>query len=67
MNMISKDRDAAFYTIDDIADLLQITNKAVRHRIARGGSGKDIPPFVKIGGLIRFKVSDTQDWYQNLV
>ena len=67
MNMISKDRDAAFYTIDDIADLLQITNKAVRHRIAWGGGGKDIPPLVNIGGLIRFKVSDTQDSYQNLV
>ena len=42
MNMISKVRDAAFHTIDDIADLLQITNKAVRNRIARGGGGKDI-------------------------
>ncbi len=33
---------------------------------AQGRAGKSIPPYVKLGQLVRFKVTDYEEWYKNL-
>ena len=47
-----------FYTIDDIVKLLKISKQSIYNQIHQGKAGQSIPPYIKLGGLIRFKVSD---------
>ena len=54
------------YTIDEMASILKITKKSIYNKIHTGKSGIDIPPHVKMGGLIRFKRTDYLKWYSNL-
>ena len=60
--MIKKD----FYTVDEMAEKLMITRQSVYNKIHAGRAGKSIPPYVKMGNLVRFRNSDYQDWYKKL-
>ena len=55
-----------FYTIDEMAEKLKIAKQSIYNQINQGRAGKSIPPFVKLGGLIRLKVTDYEEWYKNL-
>ena len=55
-----------FYTIDEMAEKLRVTKRSVYNDIHKGNAGISIPPFVKLGGRIRFKVTDYEEWYKNL-
>jgi len=55
-----------FYTLDDMANLLKVSKQSIYNQIHQGKAGQSIPPYIKLGGLIRFKVSDYKPWYQNL-
>ena len=55
-----------FYTIDDIVKLLKISKQSIYNQIHQGRAGQSIPPYIKLGGLIRFKVSDYKPWYDSL-
>ena len=55
-----------FYTLGDMAKLLKVSKQRIYHQIHQGKAGISIPPYVKLGGLIRFRVSDYRDWYKNL-
>ena len=54
------------YTIDEMAALLKISKKSIYNKIHLGKSGEEIPPMVKLGGLVRFKRTDYLNWYSNL-
>ena len=55
-----------FYTIDDMASILKVSKKSIYNQIHQGQAGISIPPFVKLGGRIRFKASDHKRWYEDL-
>lgn len=55
-----------FYTIDEIAKKLKLSKQSIYNRIHAGRAGKSIPPYVKMGKLVRFRVSDYRDWYKKL-
>ena len=55
-----------FYTVDEMAEKLKITRQSVYNKIHAGRAGKSIPPYVKMGKLVRFRASDYQDWYKKL-
>ena len=55
-----------FYTVDEMAEKLKITRQSVYNKIHAGRAGKSIPPYVKMGNLVRFRNSDYQDWYKKL-
>ena len=55
-----------FYTLDDMANLLKVSKQSIYNQIHQGKAGQSIPPYIKLGGLIRFKVSDHKRWYENL-
>ena len=55
-----------FYTVDEMAEKLKITRQSVYNKIHAGRAGISIPPYVKLGKLVRFRVSDYRDWYKNL-
>jgi excisionase family DNA binding protein len=55
-----------FYTIDEMAEKLRVSKQSVYKQINQGSAGKSIPPFIKLGGRIRFKVTDYEEWYKNL-
>ena len=55
-----------FYTIDEMAEKLKIAKQSIYNQIHQGQAAKSFPPYVKLGGLIRFKVSDYKEWYKNL-
>ena len=55
-----------FYTIDEVAEKLKISKQSIYNKIHAGRAGKSIPPYVKMGKLVRFRASDYQDWYKNL-
>ena len=55
-----------FYTIDDMTNILKVTKSSIYNKIARGDGGSSLPPYIKLGKLIRFKVSDYREWYANL-
>ena len=55
-----------FYTVDEMAKKLKVSKNSVYHQIHQGRAGKSIPPFIKLGNLVRFRASDYQDWYKKL-
>ena len=55
-----------FYTVDEMASILKRTKRSMYNQIHQGKAGISIPPYVKLGHLIRFKVSDYREWYANL-
>ena len=55
-----------FYDVDDMAKLLKISKQSIYNQIRQGRAGQSIPPYIKLGGLIRFKVSDYKPWYDSL-
>ena len=55
-----------FYTVDDMVKLLKVSKQSIYNQIHQGKAGQSIPPYIKLGGLIRFKVSDHKRWYENL-
>jgi excisionase family DNA binding protein len=55
-----------FYTVDEIAEKLKVSKNSIYNQINRGRAGTSIPPFIKPGQLVRFKVTDYEDWYKNL-
>ena len=58
--------DEDFYTVDEMAEKLKVSKNSIYNQINRGRAGKSIPTFVKLGQLVRFKVTDYEDWYKNL-
>ena len=58
--------DEDFYTVDEMAEKLKISKQSIYNQIHQGKASKSIPPYIKLGGLIRFKVTDYEDWYKNL-
>ena len=55
-----------FYTVDDMAKILKVSKNSIYNQINRGRSGDSIPPYIKLGNLVRFRVSDHNRWYENL-
>ncbi len=55
-----------FYTVDEMAKKLKVTKRSIYNQIHQGRAGVSIPPYVKLGQLVRFKVSDYEEWYKNL-
>ena len=55
-----------FYTVDEMAKKLKVSKNSIYNQINRGRAGKSIPPFIKLGNLVRFKVTDYEEWYKNL-
>ena len=58
--------EADFYTVDEMAEKLKVTRQSIYNKIHAGRAGKSIPPYVKMGNLVRFRVSDYRDWYKKL-
>ena len=55
-----------FFTIDEMASMMKITKQSIYNKIHAGRAGVTIPPYVKVGKLVRFRNSDYRDWYKNL-
>ena len=55
-----------FYTIDEMTEKLKMSKQSIYNRIHLGRAGKTIPPYVKVGKLVRFRSSDYLDWYKKL-
>ena len=55
-----------FFTIDEMASMMKITKQSIYNKIHAGRAGVTIPPYVKVGKLVRFRNSDYRDWYNNL-
>ena len=55
-----------FYTIDEMAEKLTMSKQSIYNRIHAGRAGVTIPPYVKVGKLVRFRNSDYLDCYNNL-
>jgi|TARA_B100000809_G_scaffold223762_1_gene233481 excisionase family DNA binding protein len=55
-----------FFTIDEMASMMKITKQSIYNKIHAGRAGVTIPPYVKVGKLVRFRNSDYLDWYNNL-
>ena len=53
-----------FYTIDEMAEKLKMSKQSIYNRIHLGRAGKTIPPYVKVGKLVRFRNSNYLDWYK---
>jgi len=47
-----------FYTIDEMASMMKITKQSIYNKIHAGRKGVSIPPYVKVGKLVRFRNSD---------
>ena len=54
--------EIAFYTIAEVARILNTTEAAVRQSLYRGGMGRSIPPAVKIDGRWRFPRRNLEKW-----
>ena len=55
-----------FYNVDDMAKILKVTKNSIYNQIRRGKGGSSLPRYIKLGKLIRFKVSDYREWCANL-
>ena len=55
-----------FYTVDEMASILKVTKNSIYNQIQRGKAGGSLPPYIKLGKLIRFRNSDYRDWYNTL-
>jgi len=55
-----------FYTIDEMAEKLNVSKNEIYHRINQREGGKAIPPYIKSGGDFRFKISDYEEWHEKL-
>lgn len=49
-----------FYTTKEMAERLKIHHSTLRNKIARGDT--TIPPFVRIGSIVRFPVDRYEAW-----
>ena len=65
-NLNSEAVEERFFTIDEMASMLRITKQSIYNKIHAGRAGKSIPPYVKVGKLVRFRTSDYRDWYKKL-
>ena len=65
-NLNSEAIEEHFYTIDDMAKILKVTKRSIYNQIHKGRAGTSIPPYVKLGQLVRFRVSDYKEWYDSL-
>lgn len=51
-------------TTDEVAALLQVTPKCLKNWRTRKTGG---PPHVPVGSLVRYRLSDVQQWIENQV
>ena len=65
-NLNTEAVEKQFYTVDEMASILNITRQSVYNKIHAGRAGVSIPPYVKVGNLVKFRNSDYRDWYKNL-
>ena len=65
-NLNTEAVEEQFYTVDEMASIFKITRQSVYNKIHAGRAGVLIPPYVKVGNLVRFRNSDYRDWYKNL-
>ena len=65
-NLNSEAVEERFFTIDEMASMMKITKQSIYNKIHAGRAGVTIPPYVKVGKLVRFRNSDYLDWYNNL-
>ena len=54
------------YTVDELPKKLKVSKNSVYHQIHQGKAGISIPPFIKLGNLVRFKVTNYEEGYRNL-
>ena len=54
------------FTIDEMASMMKITKQSIYNKIHAGRAGVTIPPYVKVGKLVKFRNSDYRDWCNNL-
>jgi predicted DNA-binding transcriptional regulator AlpA len=64
--MNDTDYDGGFYDINDIANILRITPKAIYNAILDGKSGDTIPNSVKIGRHRRWCKKSYRKWVDGL-
>ena len=55
-----------FFTMDKMASILKMSKNSIYIQINRGRAGTSLPPYIKLGKLIRFRISDYREWYNNL-
>ena len=55
-----------FCTIDDLANILKVTKRSIYNQNHQGRARASIPSYVKLGQLVRFRVSDYKQWYDSL-
>jgi len=55
-----------FFTVDEMAKELKISKNSVYYQIHQAKAGISTPPFINLGNLVRFKVTDYDEWYNNL-
>lgn len=55
-----------FYTIDEMAEKLNVSKNEIYHRINQHQSGKAIPPFIKSGGEVKFNKFEYEEWHNKL-
>ena len=55
-----------FYTIDEMAEKLNVSKNEIYHRINQHRSGKAIPPFIKSGGEVKFNKFEYEEWHNKL-
>jgi|GEM_PF-6619197 excisionase family DNA binding protein len=65
-NLNSEAVEEQFCTVDEMASILKITRQSVYNKIHAGRAGFSIPPYVKVGNLVRFRNTDYRDWYKKL-
>ena len=65
-NINSEAVEEQFFTIDEMASMMKITKQSIYNKIHTGRASVTIPPYVKVGKLVRFRNSDYRDWYKNL-
>ena len=55
-----------FYTIDEMAEKLNVSKNEIYHRINQRQSGKAVPPFIKSGREVKFNKSEYEEWHNKL-
>ncbi|WP_420493172.1 helix-turn-helix transcriptional regulator [Sedimenticola hydrogenitrophicus] len=53
-------------SIQDVSCLLGMTEAAVRQSIHRGEAGRRVPPFIRLGRMVRFRQDDVDAWLKSL-
>ena len=55
-----------YYAVDEMAKKLKVSKNLIYHPIHQGQEGKSLQPFIKLGNIVRFKVTYYEKWYKNL-